>query len=50
MTHLSANPPTDSVSVRRYFCDTLRIDLVGPRPGIRRCSMNACRKHRRAGT
>ena len=33
MTHLSANPPTDSVSVRRYLCDALRIDLVGPRPG-----------------
>ena len=32
MTHLSANPPTDSVSVRRYLCDALRIDLVGPRP------------------
>ena len=33
MTHLSANPPADSVSVRRYLCDALRIDLVGPRPG-----------------
>ena len=33
MTHLSANPPTDSVSERRYLCDALRIDLVGPRPG-----------------
>ena len=33
MTHLSVNPPTDSVSVRRYLCDALRIDLVGPRPG-----------------
>ena len=33
MTHLSANPPTDSVSVRRYLCDALRIDLVGPRSG-----------------
>ena len=33
MTHLSANPPTDSVSVRRYLCDASRIDLVGPRPG-----------------
>ena len=32
MTHLSATPPTDSVSVRRYLCDALRIDLVGPRP------------------
>ena len=32
MTHLSANPPTDNVSVRRYLCDALRIDLVGPRP------------------
>ena len=30
MTHLTANPPTDSVSVRRYLCDALRIDLVGP--------------------
>ena len=33
MTHLTANPPTNSVSVRRYLCDALRIDLVGPRPG-----------------
>ena len=33
MTHLTENPPTDSVSVRRYLCDALRIDLVGPRPG-----------------
>ena len=33
MTHLTANPPTDSVSVRRYLCDALRINLVGPRPG-----------------
>ena len=33
MTHLSATPPTDSGSVRRYLCDALRIDLVGPRPG-----------------
>ncbi len=32
MTHLSATPPTDSVSVRRYLCDALRIDLVGPLP------------------
>ena len=32
MTSLSVNPPTDSVSVRRYLCDALRIDLVGPRP------------------
>ena len=32
MTHLSANPPPDSVSVRRYLCDALRIDLLGPRP------------------
>ena len=32
MTPLSANPPPDSVSVRRYLCDALRLDLVGPRP------------------
>ena len=32
MTQLSANPPPDSVSVRRYLCDALRIDLIGPRP------------------
>ena len=32
MAHLAADPPSDSVSVRRGLCDALRIDLVGPRP------------------
>ena len=34
-------PPPDSVSVRRYLCNALRIDLVGPRPG------NAALQHER---
>ena len=32
MTSAPLNAPCDSVSVRRYLCDALRIDLIGPRP------------------
>ena len=32
MPLLSADPPPDGASVRRYLCDALRIDLLGPRP------------------
>ncbi len=41
MTRLAANPPADSVSVRRCLTDALRVDLVGPRPG------DAARQHER---